>query len=214
MVKEHIKYQAIFFDFDGVILDSLHVKTEAFAEMFRKYGPETERAVIDHHQANGGISRFHKIKHYYENILKKSITQEELQELGDKFSKLVLQKVLNSPYIPGVLETLQKLKKNNVPCFVISGTPEEEINFIVEKKELNPFFLEVHGSPKEKQTALSDIIDRYKLTPEACLFIGDALTDYNAACKTGIKFLGIVKKGKSTPFPENTWINSSFKLDI
>jgi beta-phosphoglucomutase-like phosphatase (HAD superfamily) len=39
-------YQAIFFDFDGVILDSVHVKTEAFAAMFRKYGPEIERAVF------------------------------------------------------------------------------------------------------------------------------------------------------------------------
>jgi beta-phosphoglucomutase-like phosphatase (HAD superfamily) len=33
-----MRYQAIFFDFDGVILDSVHVKTEAFAAMFRKYG--------------------------------------------------------------------------------------------------------------------------------------------------------------------------------
>ena len=33
------KWQAVFFDFDGVILDSVDVKTQAFAAMFRAYGP-------------------------------------------------------------------------------------------------------------------------------------------------------------------------------
>ena len=40
------RWEAVFFDFDGVILDSVDVKTQAFADMFRQYGPEVERAVV------------------------------------------------------------------------------------------------------------------------------------------------------------------------
>jgi beta-phosphoglucomutase-like phosphatase (HAD superfamily) len=41
------RLQAVFFDFDGVILDSVDVKARAFSEMFRDYGPEVEKAVVD-----------------------------------------------------------------------------------------------------------------------------------------------------------------------
>ena len=91
----------MFFDFDGVILDSVDVKTRAFATMLRPYGPEIERAVVDYHLANGGLSRFKKFEYYYEALLKKSIGDEELESLGQEFNKLSMQGVLDSPFIDG-----------------------------------------------------------------------------------------------------------------
>lgn len=207
-----MKYQAIFFDFDGVILDSVQVKTRTFAAMFRRYGPEVEKAVVDFHLVNGGMSRFKKFEHYYENILKKNITQAELQSLGEEFSRLALQEVLDSPFIPGVLETLQDLKEQTIPCFVASGTPDDEIKLIVDKKGLNPYFREVHGSPRQKDEILEDILDRYSLAPERCLFIGDAMTDYDAALKCGTKFFGIKQNDSADPFPPGTRVSNTLKL--
>ncbi len=57
-----MKWQVVFFDFDGVILDSVDVKTKAFAKMFRHYGPEVEQVVVDYHLANGGVSQVQKIR--------------------------------------------------------------------------------------------------------------------------------------------------------
>ena len=48
--------QAILFDFDGVIADSVHVKTEAFAKIYEPYGKEVVNRVVTHHIANGGVS--------------------------------------------------------------------------------------------------------------------------------------------------------------
>ncbi len=39
---EKHNYQAVFFDFDGAILDSVNVKTNAFATMFRPYCKNVE----------------------------------------------------------------------------------------------------------------------------------------------------------------------------
>ena len=47
-----MQWQAVFFDFDGVILDSVNVKTHAFSQMFRKYGPEIEESVVRYHLEN------------------------------------------------------------------------------------------------------------------------------------------------------------------
>lgn len=192
-----MRYQAVFFDFDGVILDSVNVKTDAFASMFRKYGPEVEKAVVDYHLAHGGVSRFEKFKYYYEKLLKKTINDKELDRLGCQFNELVLEKVLASPFIPGALETLKELKEKSIPAFVVSGTPDVELKSIVEKRKLSSYFLEVHGSPITKDIIITDILNRHELVAPECLFVGDAITDYEAAMICHMDFIGIVPNFKN-----------------
>jgi HAD superfamily hydrolase (TIGR01549 family) len=211
-IGKTMNYQAVFFDFDGVILDSVNVKTQAFASMFRQYGPEIEKAVVDYHLANGGVSRYEKFKYYYNILLDRRITVEELQYLDKKFSKMVIEKVLNSEFVPGALETLRELKNQKKTCFIVSGTPDNEIKNIVKNKGLDSYFQEVHGSPQKKIQIINDISKRYNLTLSKCLFIGDAITDYNAALECETKFLGIVKDKKFSPFPQETWITNHITL--
>ncbi len=207
-----MKWQAVFFDFDGVILDSVGIKTQAFATMFRKYGPDVEQAVVDYHLANGGLSRFTKFEYYYEHLLQKPINQKILKTLGEEFKRIVLNGVLNASFIDGAIQTLEDLKEMKIPTFVVSGTPDEEIKMIVEERKLAPFFLEVHGSPCKKRDIVSDIFTRHRLNPPKCLFIGDAMTDYDASISTGTAFLGIIKQGESSPFPEGTMQSNRVKI--
>lgn len=209
-----MKWDAVFFDFDGVILDSVYVKTEAFAEMFRAYGPEVEKAAVDYHLKNGGVSRFEKFRYYYEQILKKPIDDKKIDELAEQFSKLVLDKVLASAFIPGAMEALQKLKKENIPSYVVSGTPHDEINLIIIERNLLEFFIEMLGSPRQKHEIIDGILKSRGYQKERCLFIGDAMTDYSAAKKTGVCFLGIVKQTEPSPFPDGTRVSSRVTLEI
>ena len=127
-----MKYQAVFFDFDGVILDSVDVKTKAFAKMFSQYGSEIEQKVIEYHLANGGVSRFKKFDYYFREFLGKTISTEKIQKLSQQFSKLVVKDVIDSSYIDGALNTLEMLKEKGIYAYVVSGTPHEEIITIVE----------------------------------------------------------------------------------
>jgi len=61
--------KAIIFDFDGVIVESVQVKTDAFAEIYNPFGKEIVQKVVKHHKANGGISRFEKFELYHRNFL-------------------------------------------------------------------------------------------------------------------------------------------------
>ena len=56
----------IFFDFDGVIKDSVRVKSEAFEKLFSSFGDKASKKVRRHHESNGGMSRFEKIPIYLE----------------------------------------------------------------------------------------------------------------------------------------------------
>ena len=198
------KYQAVFFDFDGVILDSVDVKTRAFETMFEVYGPEVQQQVVQYHLSNGGVSRFDKFRYYYENILNIKINEHEVQDLSKKFAELVVRGVIDSPFIKGAYETLNLLKERSIPSFVVSGTPHDEINFIVKEKGLSDYFEEVHGSPRKKWEINLEIIERRGYNPVKCIFIGDAMSDYEAARKTGMQFLGIVPNESNSPFPKGT----------
>jgi HAD superfamily hydrolase (TIGR01549 family) len=207
-------WQAVFFDFDGVILDSVNVKTHAFSLMFKKYGPEIEDSVVRFHLENGGVSRYEKFRYYYKHFLKQPVTKKKINELSLIFSRLVVQEVIKSPYIPGALETLTELKNKDTLTFVVSGTPEEEIQFIVRKKNLCDYFNEVHGSPKKKWDITNDILKRKKLNPDNCIFVGDSISDYQAAEYNGMHFLGIVPSIINSIFPSGTNINKEVNLNF
>ncbi len=60
--------KTIFFDFDGVIADSLDVKTNAFYRMYEPYGKDIAESVAKHHIANGGMSRFENSAYIIKDI--------------------------------------------------------------------------------------------------------------------------------------------------
>ena len=48
--------RGIAFDFDGVLVESVDVKTRAYARMFEEYGADIVSKVVDYHMGNGGVS--------------------------------------------------------------------------------------------------------------------------------------------------------------
>jgi len=180
--------KGIIFDFDGVIAESVQVKTDAFASLYEKYGDNIVTKVIEHHEANGGMSRFKKIKLYHESFLNKAITNEEIEDLANQFSKLVVRKVIDSPYVPGVFKYIQKCyKKYNL--FISTGTPTNEMYQILGGREISKYFVEVYGSPEEKSTHISKIMSKYNYYPDELIFYGDANTDIDAAEQANIPFV-------------------------
>ncbi len=196
--------QAVFFDFDGVICDSVNIKTEAFASLYQPYGANVVEKVIAYHLKHGGLSRYEKIRHY-ETLIKNSPPAEEtINKLASDFSELVLQKVISSPYIIGAVEALTQLH-SEYPLFIVSGTPQEELRVIAREKKINHLFKEINGSPQTKHEIITDLLARYNLRNENCVMIGDAMTDYTAAKLTGVNFIG-VNNFQDSPFPKETTV--------
>ena len=56
--------KTIIFDFDGVILESMDVKTEAFKKLYQPFGSSISNKVVENHLANWGISRYSVVSPY------------------------------------------------------------------------------------------------------------------------------------------------------
>jgi phosphoglycolate phosphatase-like HAD superfamily hydrolase len=192
--------RAVIFDFDGVILESADIKTEAFLELFSDY-PELRERILKHHLENQGISRYRKFEWIYTTLLGKELDSEESRRLGEDFSTIVLEKILACDYVPGARQMLESLD-GRCMMFVASGTPQEELDRIVETRGLSRFFREVWGTPLGKSEIIRSILARYELEPEEVLFIGDGLSDYHAARETGVPFFARVVPAISSYWEE------------
>ena len=181
------KYDLIFWDFDGVIKESVSVKTDAYVKLFQPHGSEVCKQIKNHHLANGGMSRFDKIPLY----LKWAGLEQndaEVQNYCDKFSRIVKDKVIASAWVPGVQDFLQSNKEKYI-FIMVSATPQDEIEEICKKLNLDWVFLKIYGSPASKSESIKISMLHYEVDASSCIMIGDAQADIDAAQDNDIDFI-------------------------
>jgi len=182
-----INAKTIFWDFDGVIKDSVEIKSDAFEQLFSPFGNKVATRIRKHHEKNGGMSRFDKLPIYLEWV-GEVLSIELLDEYARKFSQLVKQKVINSVWVVGILDYLDK-NHSHQDFFLITATPQKEIEEIVLALKINNYFKAVVGAPTRKCDAMKQLLDEYKIKPEKTIMIGDSISDYNAALVNKIPFI-------------------------
>lgn len=184
------RIRGVIFDFDGVILDSANIKTEAFLELFEEY-PKHQETIKEYHIEHQGITRFQKFEWIYKELLKKPYNEEIKQKLGEKFSEIVFSKIMETEEIPGAIEFLKILKTDDIPAFIASGTPDEELEKIVRDRGLSEYFKTIYGSNISKEEAIDRISEQELLPYPNLLFVGDAVTDYRAAKSRKVPFVAV-----------------------
>jgi phosphoglycolate phosphatase-like HAD superfamily hydrolase len=179
--------QIVFWDFDGVIKDSVMVKSAGYEKLFLPFGEDVVKRVNKHHNVHGGISRYEKIPLYL-SWAGEPANPIQVQDFCDRFSELVQQAVVDSPWVPGVCEYLSSHYADQ--CFVlITGTPQKEIEEILHALNITRYFRNVYGAPKAKTIMVKDVLERLSCPFEQALVIGDSGTDLEAAKNNNVAFL-------------------------
>lgn len=180
-------FKLIFWDFDGVIKDSVAVKTKAFVQLFAPYGHEVAEKVRFHHEANGGMSRFDKIPLYL-RWAGEEPSELRVNEFCDQFSQLALQGVIEAPWVPGV-ESCLRNNPNQQIFVLVSATPQDELEQILRALDLKRCFTNIFGAPTGKKEAIRMTLAAHSINPQECIMIGDALADLEAAQANQVHFL-------------------------
>ncbi len=181
------QYAVVLWDFDGVIKDSVDIKTEAFGALFEPFGAEFVQRVRSHHLHNSGVSRFQKIPVYLQ-WAGCTVSASEVERYCQAFSRRVLQAVIDSAWVPGVREYLQE-NHTRQRFAIVTATPQTDIEHILCALEISSWFCDVHGAPMDKAEAIESVLERWRCVPESALMIGDAEADFQVACATKVQFL-------------------------
>ena len=178
-------YDILFWDFDGVIKDSVFIKSSCFERLFLPCSIDTLEKIRSHHIVNGGVSRFEKIPLYLE-FSGLPFSSNSVNSYLNYFSSLCVDSVLQSAWVPGVEDFIQTLKPSIVNILV-TATPTDEITNILTRLGLLYFFDHIYGSPIDKSRILARCLSMFP--DKSSLFIGDSFSDYKAAKSVDIDFL-------------------------
>ncbi len=190
-LKNRKQLKTIVFDFDGVILESVDIKTRAFADIYRGYGEGVVQKVTRYHEAHGGIARFEKFKYFHKEFLGVDLSREEIESLALQFRERVFQRMLEAHFVPGAFEFLRE-HSGDYDCYISSGTPEEEMREIARLRGLDKFFIGIFGSPASKSEHLERIMKGRGYRPAEVVFVGDSGSDKIAAMNAGVTFIARV----------------------
>ena len=177
----------LFWDFDGVIKESTSIKSRAYEQMFSEYGGKILEQVMEHHNKNACVSRDIKFPLYFKEFVGIKLSSKDIEYRCNEYSRIVVQKVIDAPWVPGVLNSL-KSKTDHQRFVLITATPYVEIIEILKSLSILDCFQTVYGSPTSKIKALEKEM-RTDTEVKDCLFIGDSPTDYESANAYAIPFL-------------------------
>ncbi len=189
---------AIIFDVDGTLVDSVDLHAEAWARAFAKFGREVPVQQVRRHIGRGG-----------DQLMPEFFTPEELARFGEKMdawrSELWKRDYLDRVTgFPAVRELFLALKKIGLRLALGSSGKKEEIEAYVKRLEVGDLIDAFTTSEDaERSKPYPDIfqgaIKRLGgLQPGQVAAVGDTPYDLQAARKAGMPCLGVLCGG----FPE------------
>ncbi len=189
-IEETAIPRAFLLDFDGVIVDSVDVKSAAFADIYAGEDPGVVARIVAYQLHHGGVSRRSKFQHFETVMLARDADEARLDDLCRRFSDLVVAKVIAAPLLPGALDFLEAAQ-GACDLFLVSGTPEVELRHIVRERGLEGYFVAVHGSPRTKVDLFRTILAERGCAAHQAVAVGDSITECDAALSLGIPFVGV-----------------------
>jgi len=181
------KYKSVIFDCDGVILQSNEIKTNAFRHALKNEPVELVDEFIDYHKVNGGISRYVKFEYYYRDIKRDHEYKSKVKITTERYGEIVLDKLMNADFVPGVIETILYLNDMGIKCFVVSGGDQNELHKIFMSRNIFDKFEKIYGSPVTKKEHVLTMT-QLGLLGYPAIFFGDAYSDMDAALSNEIDF--------------------------
>lgn len=180
--------KAVFFDFDGVIVNSewLHFKTEK--EIFGKLGLEI---IEKEYNDFIGVSELDTYSYFINKHNLKVNSADILKMKISKFCEL-FEKLSEFPVSQGIIEFIKDLKSNNIRLFIGSSGTKTIIEFVLEKIGMKDFFEKIICSadvPKTKPNPdiYLKLIEISGFKQNECLVIEDSKSGITAAKNAGIK---------------------------
>lgn len=180
----------IIFDFDGVIIDSLSVREFGFREIFKNFENDKVEELIAYHKINGGWSRFVKIRYFFEKLLFKQISNDEVLFYASKYSEIMKKTLVSKDII--IQDTLNFIKKyyKEYNFHIASGSEQNELRYLNKELGLDIYFKSIYGSPTPKIEIVHTIMSNNAYNHKETLLIGDSINDYEAALKNNLLFFG------------------------
>lgn len=181
---------ALFWDFDGVIMDSMSVRDEAFRHVLRDYPSDLVDALVTWHKANGGLSRYVKFARFQEVMLGIPKDEVQIKDWAAEFSRYCTARLCDPAILIEETVLMLPILAEIQPMHIVSGSDGVELNALCQTLGLSRYFRSIHGSPTPKIDLVRQLLDKHDYRLDRCWLIGDSKNDLEAARTNSIGFIG------------------------
>jgi HAD superfamily hydrolase (TIGR01509 family) len=182
-------YSAVFFDMDGLLVDSEPLWLESETEMMAEFGyqwVESDQAAC----LGGPLDR---VGNYMSGLIGgkrdgNSLMLEIIDRMVEKFKG-------DLPFMPGAIELIDDLRAHGIPLTLVSASPRSLVDAALSNFEVNPFVRSI--SSNDVKVSKPDP-EGYLLAASSgghdisnCLVLEDSLTGVTAAKASGAWVLAV-----------------------
>ena len=198
-----LNFKLIFFDFDGVIVDTEWQHFAAFNEILSNYGIKiTKKEYMEEYLAYDDKGCFVKV---FKNKQNKDLSKTEVQNLIKQKTEILMEKIREKIKVYyDAIKFINFLSKNfkDIKLCIVSGALKQEILFILKKLNLDKkFFLIISaedvnkGKPSPEPFLIAkkkteNLLNK-KFKKDKILVIEDSINGVKAAKKAGFDVLAV-----------------------
>lgn len=190
MLKE---IDAVIFDLDGTLVDSMWMWESIDIEYLGRFGIELPR---DLQKCIEGMS-FSETANYFK---KRFELPDSLDQIKSDWNTMAWDKYLHEvPVKEGVRELLEFLKQNNIPAGIATSNSRELVELIIEKHQLTEYFASIRTSCEVSKGKPSPdiyllVADDLGVDPSRCLVFEDVLQGVMAGKNANMKVCAVYDK--------------------
>jgi len=193
--------EAIIYDMDGLLIDSMLYWIDTDIEFLGKYNIELTDDMIKYFS---GRSEIENIEWMIENLNLKGTVEELLKERYLETDLIYSQK---TNLMPGVNELIIKIKNNNLRQAIASGSPHKHISIAVERFGWDKHFEtissvdDVGSKGKPDPAVYLHTAEKLGVDPKNCVVFEDAENGVVSAKRAGMRCIAV---------PDSRWSPGDF----
>jgi HAD superfamily hydrolase (TIGR01509 family) len=182
-------FSAVFFDMDGLFVDSepqwLIAETELMAEFGYTWTTDDQKFCLGGPLSRVGQYMFEKSG---EVESAEFFTASIIQKMSQRLS-------VGVPVLPGAIELLLDLRKNNIPTALVSASPRVLVDAVLSSIPDHTFDFSLSADdvkkPKPDPEAYLKAADKFGVNIADCLILEDSPTGIKAATSSGAFTIGV-----------------------
>jgi HAD superfamily hydrolase (TIGR01509 family) len=179
-------YKAVFFDFDGVIIDSEPLIKYAFTKSCKTLFGEEFVPPVEKYLSYGGDS-------FLRIMEKLKLPALEMHKLFKEISRDKIDMVTIFPEMERIIKTLSE---ENIKMAIITGKDYDRTVALLKKFNIDKYFEHVICSdrvtfPKPNPESIFKALESFKFESNEVIMIGDSVADIVASKRANIETIGV-----------------------
>ncbi|MGB0914454.1 MAG: hexitol phosphatase HxpB [Crocinitomicaceae bacterium] len=187
-------FEAVIFDMDGVLIDSEPLWKIAMEEVFLSVGCPLTRQDFQH---TVGLRIDEVISYWYNRVGWDNCSEQEVENrIMNRMVELIHQ---NGDPLPGVIETIDFLRTNNIKVGLATSSYTVLIKAVLETLNIESSFDFVHSAENEEfgkphPAVYLTVAEKLNVSPLKCLVIEDSLNGIISGRAARMKVVCIPEK--------------------